>query len=273
MRPTAFEAPVLSPRARRRIAWSAHWPVFGSHVERLGLVRTLVGGGSMYLSIPVFAVLHAAVLPILERVVAPLLGLELTPGRRFLVIDRHRIRGLPLLDRLNCAFCDWANGLALRLHARLDAIDAWEGELAAGRRALLGVAILPLAPLIAGVQLLGVRLVFDVLVSRPLGMRRTSSREALAGLRAGFGDRRRGLARLALRHEKVFAVRLTAALAQIESAWCPLRNLCPRAHCERPAHHERFLAPDGIEAMRRILRARGTVLEDPAAETPARDRG
>jgi hypothetical protein len=262
MSESADEQPLAVPRAptATRTDWAARWPIFGSHVQRLGLLRTVVGGGAMYLSFPLFLLFHLFGVALLQCVATPLLRLPPTPSRNYIVIDRHRIRGLPWLDRFNCAFCDYANGLCTLLNAKLDQLNAVAGRAGFARRTVVGTLAILVAPLLLAIQFFGVRVIYDQMVARSLGMRRMAPATARRHLAiTEYGASWGLLARLALRHEKSFALRLDAALEQIESAWCPLRHLCPPRAVVCPAHHAHFLDGDRIEEMRGILQARGTV--------------
>ena len=123
--------------------------------------------------------------------------------------------------------------------------------------ALLALAVLPLG---LAFELLGVRIVYDVLVSRPLGMHRTTSREALAALAAGdFAGHWGSFGRAMIRFHKQTFLRFSLALEQIESSWCPLRHFETREGIVYPEHHAHFFGPAEIDAMRETLSTVGTV--------------
>jgi hypothetical protein len=278
---------------RYRIGLSGRAPISGSHVRRLGARRVWLGGGSMYFSTPMFVAVHAATRLAFDGVVGPLMGVQGKPPRRYLVVlDRFRIRELPFLDRLGCAFCGYANGVCMMASDRLDRLAERAGEVSAPRR-------LPTLPrdslasgarkLLAGVtgavasaallpfQLHALELVYGRVVAPTLGLHHLSAAAAetqleTLGYAAGAGP----LARRLLRHHKRFLVRVATALEQIESAWCPLRHLKQPPEIEVPPHHARFFAHDQLDEMRRTLRAEGTVSElkpTVAANPPATRRG
>ena len=96
-------------------------PIFGSHVRRIGWVRTVVGAFSMYLCIPFLVASHlTSSLILYQWIVRPLFGTKRLPWKNFIIIDRHRIEGIPAFDRFNCMFCGYANGICTLLNKELD---------------------------------------------------------------------------------------------------------------------------------------------------------
>jgi len=70
-----------------------------------GWARCLVGGASMYLSIPAFIVLDLTQIVVLfQWVLRPLFGLPRVRRADHVVLDRGRIEHLIWLDRFNCQF-------------------------------------------------------------------------------------------------------------------------------------------------------------------------
>src|SRR5690606_5476254 len=101
------------------------FPIFGSHVRRLGLVRTALGAGPRSIGIPMFVALHVGTAAYaLHFIVAPSLGLETIRARNYIILDRYKVRGLSAFDKFNCLFCGYANGLCTLLSARLDQLGA-----------------------------------------------------------------------------------------------------------------------------------------------------
>ncbi len=50
-------------------------------------------------------------LEIYHRVCFPLYGLEKVSRRNYIMVDRHKLRYLSFMERFNCAYCGYANGL------------------------------------------------------------------------------------------------------------------------------------------------------------------
>jgi hypothetical protein len=245
------------------VALADKFPIVGSQIERMGLLRVLVGGGSMYLSIPMFFLVHfLGHHLLLRRLLAPLLQLPQVEAKNYIILDRHKIDGLHWFDKGNCLFCGWANGLSMLMYAWLAEFDKVEDEFTPGQKIAAGAASAVFLPAIALAEGLGIQVIYNILVSRPLGMRRMSLRESLAQAReAGFARQYRGLARALLRYQKSVDLRLENALEQIESSWCPLKHLDERPEVVYPPHHKNFFRPDQIEEMKETLRTVGTVSE------------
>jgi len=235
-------------------------PIFGSHVRRIGWVRTVVGAFSMYLSIPFLVLSHlTSSLILYQWIIRPLFGTKRLPWKDFIVIDRHRIEGIPAFDRFNCMFCGYANGICTLLNKELDQFDEIEGDVGAGKQALLVVALLLMVPW-GLIMELSHQIIYNILVSRPLGMHRVSSKEAGAILEEhGYASQFSPMTRRFLRSSKNSALRFAMALEQIESSWCPLKHFERREGIVYPDHHKKFFGPDEIEAMRQTLMSEGTV--------------
>jgi hypothetical protein len=104
------------------------------------------------------------------------------------------------------------------------------------------------------------QIIYNILVSRPLGMHRVSAKETNAMLEEyGYASQFSKLTRHFLRGSKSGALRFAMALEQIESSWCPLKHFERREGIVYPDHHKRFFGPDEIEAMRQTLMTEGTV--------------
>ena len=192
-------------------------PIFGSHIRRIGWVRTVVGAFSMYLCIPFLVASHlTSSLILYQWIVRPLFGTKRLPWKNFIIIDRHRIEGIPAFDRFNCMFCGYANGVCTLLNKELDQIDEIEGNIGSGKQALLVVALLLMVPW-GLIMELSHQIIYNILVSRPLGMHRFSSKEAGAILEEhGYASQFSPMTRRFLRSSKNGALRFAMALEQIE---------------------------------------------------------
>ena len=104
------------------------------------------------------------------------------------------------------------------------------------------------------------QVIYNLLVSRPLGMHRVSIREAAAVLEAGdYAAHYVAPSRFVIRSAKNMMLRFALALEQIESSWCPLRHFERREGIVYPEHHKTFFGPGQIKSMRRALLTEGTV--------------
>ena len=93
--------------------------VHDAHLRfRRGLIAYLRGGTlGTWLVTPViysllapFALLHAWVW-LYQRVCFPVYGIVCVPSGRYFALDRHRLAYLNGLEKMNCTFCTYANGV------------------------------------------------------------------------------------------------------------------------------------------------------------------
>ncbi|MDR2852312.1 MAG: hypothetical protein LBV61_04555 [Burkholderiaceae bacterium] len=242
--------------------WTLLYPVFSSHVKRIGWVRTLAGGLSMYLCIPLLVILHLTCCVVAYQwLMRPLLGMPKVRWVDYVVIDRHRIRGMGGFDKFNCMFCGYANGLTVMANVEMDHIARWQQQraLPLWGKAVLALLMLVIWPLLLIFEL-GVQIIYNILVSRPLGMHRVSIAQARQILnRQAYARQLPVFGRLPLLAAKNLCLRFAMALEQIESSWCPLKHLETREGVVYPKHHDKFFGPHELEKMREVLSTVGTV--------------
>lgn len=240
--------------------FSLMYPILGSHVRRIGWLRTIAGGLPMYTCIPWLVISHVTgAVATYQWLLKPALGTEPVRWADHVIIDRHRISGLSAFDKFNCMFCGYANGLCTMINTELDHLAQRSGKLVWWAWPILALAV-PLQLLWLLCTELALQLIYNLMVSRPLGMHRTSIAQAAAVLRQGQWAGSQGpWARRLLRMHKNAWLRFSLALEQIESSWCPLRHFENRAGVVYPAHHARFFGPEQIEQMREVLSTTGTV--------------
>lgn len=265
-----LEARAVHSLNRRLGKLSPTLHIYGVHLRRLGLLRITTGAHAQYLAIPVFLFTHGSVWLTRDKVLRPLLGLPALDWDKYLVFDRHAMPELGYLDRFNCTYCGWANGVAALFEHELDAIEqcapiATEA-LSPGVRAYLASSVVAQAAVMA--YLAGL---WELVVAPLLGMHRTPLQEVVRAVReAGYGERWSPGARAMLRFYKIYARYQLNALEQIESAWCPLKHA---AEGNFPAHHADFFSQDDVAEMLRFLEERGTTVgrlrsQRAAAATP-----
>lgn len=247
-------------RAAYGADWTFMYPIFGSHVRRIGWTRTLAGGLSMYLCIPFLMVMHVTVcVALYQWVLRPLLGIPRVRWADHVIIGPDRLVGMSGFDKFNCMFCGYANGLTTMANREMDHIAALQGELPLWKKLAVALVLLLMLPL-ALVFELALQVIYNIMVSRPLGMHRTSMVEAAEVLAdAKYGNQFSPPARWMLRNAKNPLLRFSLALEQIESSWCPLKHVERRTGIEYPRHHDKFFGPQQIEEMREVLRTAGTV--------------
>lgn len=236
-------------------------PIFGSHVKRIGWLRTLVGGFSMYLCIPILVLSYLTMSVIFyQRLIRPIFGTREVRWADHVIIDRHRIEDIPAFDKFNCMFCGYANGLCTIANTEIDQIAELNTENLSLTKyiALIGMFLLIMP--VGIIYELNYQIIYNLLVSRPLGMHRVSIKEAASILATGqYASAFPALPKYFLHQAKNAALRFTMALEQIESSWCPLKHFERREGIVYPDHHEKFFGPDQIQEMREVLSTTGTV--------------
>jgi len=240
--------------------WTLMYPIVGSHVRRIGWIRTLAGGLSMYLCIPVLIVLHiTGCVALYQWLIRPLLGTPRVRWADHVIIDRHRIAGLSWFDKFNCMFCGYANGLTTMTNMEMDHMARSTAPIALWKVPLLTVLGLLFVPALLIFEL-SLQVIYNILVSRPLGMHRVTMAQASAMLAHNqYASQYSWLGRFYLRAVKSLVLRFSMGLEQIESSWCPLKHFETREGVVYPSHHEKFFGPHEIEEMRHVLSTVGTV--------------
>ncbi len=233
-----------------------------SQIRTHGWARCLVGGGTMYLSIPAFVVLNlTVVVALFGWLLLPLFRLQPVGWADHVILDRGRIANLFWLDRFNCQFCGYANGLCTMLNVQLDRLAGASPAAGGLRWGIAAAAAVVTAPLWVAFDLYTVRFLYDLVISRCLRMHCFSRAEGAALLaESNYAGHLPAPARFVLRQWKSSALALESLLEQIESAWCPLRHFETRAGVVYPRHHTHFFGADsiaGLKAARNALQAGG----------------
>jgi len=197
---------------------------------------------------------------VVNLLLEPLLGLKHLPGRNYIIIDRYKIKGISRFERLNCMFCGWANGLSMLMHARLEQLGSFDQEVPAWKKLIIALVLALIMPILIITQTMMFQFVYNILISRPLGMKRMSRREAYREISdIGFASQLGFMAGTLVKYQKSCDLRLENALEQIESSWCPLKHLDQREEVVYSRHHKNFFDPDQIEEMKKVLQSEGTV--------------
>jgi hypothetical protein len=246
---------------------AGRFPIFGSHTKRIGLIRTSLGGFPMYLGIPVFCIWHLFCLYIFATLMLqPLLGLRKLRFKDYVIIDRHKIADLPWLDRLNCVYCGYANGLATFFEASLSQVEQWEGKLSFGKKIILFFGFVFIYTPFSLLTKLSSTITYDWMISYPLGLHRLSEKNAKLELESWGVEiyKNRGLTNYLIREERVFSIQVNNALEQVESSWCPIKHADVRSEVVYPKHHVNFIERDDIQKVdiqkvKDILQSDGTV--------------
>ncbi len=242
----------------RKVSMFGH--IFGSHMKRIGVLRTFAGGLPMYLCIPLLIVAHmTTAVALYQWILRPLLRTPRVRWADYVIIDRHRITELTWFDKFNCMFCGYANGLTTMLNQEMDHTAAAMLPTGSLKRPLLWLVAVLWMPVYLMAEV-GVQIIYNTLVSRPLGMHRVSFAQAGQMLRdTRYAQGHDVLLRTWLRLNKSVMLRFAMGLEQIESSWCPLRHFERRRGVVYPEHHKKFFGPDELGRMVDVLSTTGTV--------------
>jgi hypothetical protein len=241
--------------------WTLMYPIFSSHIKRIGAARTFSGGLSMYLCIPLLVLLHVKICVAgYQWMARPFLSLPKVRWSDYVIIDRHRINGMSWFDKFNCMFCGYANGLTVMANVEIDNLSKSDIRNQSLLTKLYLLALIPVFLPLLIIFEAGIQIIYNILVSRPLGMHRISRSEAKKIItQQRFAEQLPLPGRLMAREAKSIVLRFSMALEQIESSWCPLKHLETREGVVYPKHHDKFFGPHELEKMREVLSTVGTV--------------
>lgn len=233
--------------------------IFITHIKRIGVFRTFIGGGFMYLSIIEFVFIHlTAIVVLYQWMLTPFFKVKKFVIKDYIHLDRGRIEGMILFDKLNCHFCAYANGSVKLWNDQLDDIS----KTGLGRGKYFGKLVVLLFS-VCMLTFMCFNFIFSKIlfgiISLFLGYHRVSSKEIKADLKAenyaaGYIAPVRGIIRFA----KLYAKILSLNLEQIESNWCPLKHI-ETATSVFPEHHENFYARDNFKGALKALGSEGSV--------------
>lgn len=233
--------------------------IFITHIKRIGIFRTMIGGGFMYLSIMEFVFIHlTAIVVLYQWMLTPFFKVKKFAVRDYIHLDRGRIEGMTLFDKFNCHFCAYANGSVKLWNDQLDEIS----RAVPGKGRYFGKLIVLLFSMcMIGFMFFNFifsKILFGI-ISLFLGYHRVSSKEIKSMLKSenyagGYIAPVRGIIRFA----KLYAKILSLNLEQIESNWCPLKHVETRTSVF-PEHHQHFYARDDFKGALKILGSKGSV--------------
>ncbi len=167
--------------------------------------------------------------------------------------------GLGWLDRFNCLFCDYANGVTKLFHDEIDCIANDNKKHSSIKIILIYVAVIPLT-LFFGLGIVITSIPTKFVVSA-LGFHRASVRRIKKEIvDDSYANQYPVFIKKVVRFYKLNAKILSFNLEQIESAWCPIRHL-EREGYVFTRQHNNFISRTELEKVEKLLREKGTVSE------------
>lgn len=238
-------------------------PIFGSHWQRIGLLRIVVPAISMYAVIPVYLFIHLICIKLLYNLIlCPLLEVERINLKKYIIIDRHLIPGLSLTAKFHCVYCGYANGLCVAIPVLLTRMSEAKGADNLLLR-LIASALYFVTSSLSSISQSIVIVSYNFGISPSMGLHRITMKESyekmdatgFAGEFTVFGK----LGRTFLRYEYSCALILANALGQVESQWCPIKHLDIDPEVVLPEHHKYFIDRCELCELRQVLCNEGSV--------------
>ncbi len=124
-----LDAELAVRRAKLKFSLEGGRAAFDAEIERahralkMGLVRYIWNAG--FLHIVTAPVIYALIVPfvlldlfvtVYQLVCFPVYGIEKVRRADYLVFDRYQLQYLNILQKLNCAYCSYGNGLLAYVH-------------------------------------------------------------------------------------------------------------------------------------------------------------
>jgi hypothetical protein len=238
-------------------------PIMGSHIQRLGVTRVVIGAIGMYLSIPVFMIVHAIVIQLFLRwAIYPFLGLGHLTTEKFLILDRYKVRGLSAIDKFHCLFCGWVSGICTFLDHIVDLISNTPRTITPFKRIILALVCMTYTLPALMIQTCFF-FIYNYLIAAPLRLEKVYYGPLIKQycFVEPYARKHRVWTRRFLTYQKISWRALGLALKQIESAWCPIKHFEKMGNVTFPDHHKLFFEPDKVDELRRFLCQHGTALE------------
>ncbi len=247
----------------KKLDYSLIPTIMHCHIKRIGVIRTILGSGSMLISIPLWIIFHLTLATIYYQwLLRPIFKTPKVLWRNFVVLDRNRIKALTWQDKFNCDFCAYANGITTMINVELDNLAHTKTSLSFFQKICTSAIIVFSLPITIMGELFGIRFIYNILVALPLGLHYTSfSKTHEFLITRNYGEHFQKWPRIILLLTKNVFVRFAMLLEQIESAWCPLKHYEEREGIVYPKHHERFIHPKNFDQLKEILVTKGTVSE------------
>lgn len=239
-------------------------PIFGSHLQRIGLLRIVPAALAMYAVIPVHIFIHLICIRLLYNlVICPLLKIERIDLRQYIIFDRLIISGLSWTGRFHCVYCEYANGLCVASGVLLTRVATEARPVTSGVLRPVVLFLYLVTSSLSALSMSLIVLLYHFIIAPSLGLHRESLQSAYDKMDAAdFGRRFKQFSSMGytfLRYENSTALLLANALEQVESQWCPIKHLDTRDDIVLPPHHGSFIERCELCKLRKVLCSEGSV--------------
>jgi len=217
--------------------------IFESRMRELGVRRSIIGAFSIYLSFPFLVFFHLFGICLFIAPVSIMLRLNKYRQNQFIVIDRYKTKNLSLIDKFNCAYCDYANGIATYYEYKIEEYFGYSGDIDWWKKIIIYALYFPFVASVTvyrwHAKYLYEDVVFPIIQHRPLPV--IQAVKNIGGIKCAFKANNSLIAHL-LRKERVVSVILSDGLSAIESYWCPIRHYVDEGKIF-PERHKLYFDP------------------------------
>ena len=215
--------------------------IFESRMRELGVRRSIIGAFSIYLSFPFLVLFHAVGICLFIAPVAMMLKLDKYRQNQFIVIDRYKLKSLSLIDKFNCAYCDYANGIATYYQYKIEEYFEYSGIIRRWKKILIYILYQPFMVSVNvyrwHAKYLYEDVVFPVIQHQPLSVKQAIKK--ISDKRCAIKANNKDIGRL-LKKEMVFSVILSDGLSAVESYWCPIKHYNDKGKIYSEPHKQYF---------------------------------
>jgi len=228
--------------------------IFSSRAKNMGTKNIVIAILAIFSSLPFLVIFHVFGILFFIMPMSYLLSCNKYKIFDFIGFDRYKLPQLSLIDRLNCLYCSYANGLATYYQFKIRELFSFSGKV----NLLTKIIMITLYPLFyLSTQIYRIHstftyntVVFPIISYRPPSMKGVIKKEIK---NRHFIKAKNALIGRLLRKERIFSIVLSNGLSAIETFWCPLKNYRNDAIIY-PNHHSLFYDLEDKNDVVKLLR-------------------
>lgn len=214
--------------------------IFSARAKKIGNKNIFIAVLSIFSSLPLLIVFHVFGILLFILPMSYLLSTHKYKLRNFIGFDRYKLPQLSLIDKLNCLYCSYANGLATYYQLKIKEIFLFDGNINILEKTIL-YGLYPFFYLSTKTYRIHSaftynKIVFPIIAYQPPSIKEIVKDE-LSNKRPIRANN--SFIRKTLKKERIFSVVLSNGLSAIESFWCPLKNH-HKHDVTYPKHHQHF---------------------------------